>query len=171
MGALHKQLRRIAVHLVNLVQRYLLGDDAVSIALRMMLLRVLGVRAGRGCKILGGSVFLGGNLTMGEGVFINRECYFDFSGKVTLHDHAQVGHGVTFITAHHAIAGEEKRAGDIIPKDIIIGSGAWIGANVTILPSVTVGRGAVIAACACVTKDVPANHVVAGIPAKVIKEL
>jgi acetyltransferase-like isoleucine patch superfamily enzyme len=171
MDALHKQLRRLLVHLVNLVQRHLLGDDAVSIALRLWLLRLLGVKMGARCKILGGSQFLGGKLTMGDDVFINRECYFDFSDHITLEDGAQIGHGVTFITAHHAIGTPEKRSGEIFPKPIMVRKGVWIGANVTLLPNVTIGNGAVIAACACVTKDVAANNVAAGIPARMIREL
>jgi maltose O-acetyltransferase len=171
VATLQKQLLRVLVHLVNLVQRYLLGDDAFSIAVRMGLLRVLGVKMGRGCKILGGSQFLGGRLTMGDDVFINRECYFDFSADITLHDGAQIGHGVTFITAHHEIGTPEKRSGAINPKPIVVGRGVWVGANVTILPNITVGNGAVVGACACVTKDVSANSVVAGVPAQIVKEL
>jgi maltose O-acetyltransferase len=171
MNAIIKELRRVLVHAVNLVQRYLLGDDTISIAIRMQLLYVLGVRYGRHCKILGGSQFLGGKLKLGDGVFINRECYFDFSGHITLGDNAAVGHGVTFITAHHEIGTPEKRSGAIQPKPIIIGKGVWIGANATILPGVTIGQGAVIAAGALVTKDVLVNSIAAGVPAKTLRQL
>ena len=171
MHPLRRQLRRLGVHLVNVLQRHLLGDDGVSIVLRLKLLGLLGVRAGAGCKILGGSEFLGGKLTLGDKVFINRSCYFDFSGRITLQDGAEVGHGVTLITAYHAIGTAEKRAGPITPRDIVIGKGAWIGANATIMPGVTIGEGAVVGAAACVTKDVPANTVVAGVPARIMKQL
>ncbi len=171
MSPLRRQLRRIGVHLVNLLQRHLLGDDGLSVLLRLKLLALLGIRAGKGCKILGGSEFLGGKLTLGDDNFINRSCYFDFSGRITLQDGAEIGHGVTLITAFHAIGTPEKRAGIITPRDIVIGKGAWIGANATILPGVTVGDGAVVGACACVTADVPPHTVVAGIPARVIKHL
>lgn len=59
--------------------------------------------------------------------------------------------------------------GDIRTKDVIVGKHVWIGTRVTILPGVTVYDGAVIAAGAVVTKDVPANTLVAGVPAKVIR--
>lgn len=54
---------------------------------------------------------------------------------------------------------------------MLIDKNAWLGANSTILPGVTVGKNAVIAAGAVVTKDVPANTVVAGVPAKIIKKI
>ena len=57
------------------------------------------------------------------------------------------------------------------PKPVKIGNKVWIGAHATILPGVTIGDGAVVAAGAVVTKDVPSNVVVAGVPAKVIKEI
>jgi len=54
-------------------------------------------------------------------------------------------------------------------KDVVIGDYVWIGADVTIMPGVHIGEGAVIAACSCVTKDVPPLALVGGCPAKVIK--
>ena len=56
-------------------------------------------------------------------------------------------------------------------KPVLIDENAWLGANSTVLPGVTVGKNAVVAAGAVVTKDVPANTVVAGVPAKIIKEI
>jgi acetyltransferase-like isoleucine patch superfamily enzyme len=63
-----------------------------------------------------------------------------------------------------------KRA-NLIPKPVVIGKNVWIGANATILPGVTIGDGAVIAAGAVVSKDVEANTVVGGVPAKLIKHI
>ena len=66
-------------------------------------------------------------------------------------------------------ADPEKRA-NLIPAPIHIGNKVWLGANVTVLPGVTIGDGAIIAAGAVVTKDVPAGAVAAGVPARIIKQ-
>ena len=57
----------------------------------------------------------------------------------------------------------------MFPKKVVLGKNVWVGAHATILPGVTIGDNAVIAAGAVVTKDVPANAVVGGVPAKVLK--
>lgn len=71
-------------------------------------------------------------------------------------------------TLNHGLEAEEERH-DLFPAPIHIGRNVWIGANATVLPGVTIGDHAVIAAGAVVTKDVPANTVVGGVPAKVIR--
>ena len=71
-------------------------------------------------------------------------------------------------TLNHGISPDERH--DLFPAPIHIGKNVWIGANATVLPGVTIGDNAVIAAAAVVTKDVPANVVVAGVPAKVIRK-
>ncbi len=111
----------------------------------------------------------GKNITIGKNVFIGSCCYFQDQGGVTIGDNVLVGHGTTFATLNHCYEPENRSS--MIPKPIVIGNKVWIGANVTILPGVTVGENAVIAAGAVVTKDVPADSVVAGVPARVIKSI
>ncbi len=164
-----KQIKKIVLHVVNLIQGYILGDDIISIKLRFLLLKIIGNNIGQNCKILGGSEFLGRNLTTGKNVFINRKCYFDMTGSIILGDNVFIGHGVTFITAHHDIGTKEKRAGDtVLPKNITIEDGVWIGANATILPDIIVKKGSVIGANALVTKNIPENCKAIGIPAQII---
>jgi maltose O-acetyltransferase len=64
-----------------------------------------------------------------------------------------------------------RRAGDLKAEPVTIGDGAWIGARATILPGVTIGGGAVVAAGSVVTRDLPANVLAGGVPARVIREL
>ena len=109
----------------------------------------------------------GKNIHVGKNVFINSGCQFQDQGGIYIDDGALIGHQVVLATLNHDM-NPEKRA-DLLPAPIHIGKNVWIGAHATVLAGVTIGDGAVIAAGAIVTKDVPANTVVGGVPAKVIK--
>ena len=106
---------------------------------------------------------------LGKHVFINHACSFLDMGGITLEDHVLIGPQVKLITENHPLDPEDRRA--LIGKPILIKRNAWIGAGATILPGVTVGENAVVAAGAVVSKDVAANTVVGGIPAKFIKNI
>ena len=109
----------------------------------------------------------GQNITVGKHVFINSGCCFQDLGGIEIGDNALIGQQVVIATLNHDLM-PEKRA-NMLPAPVRIGNDVWIGAHATILSGVTVGDGAVVAAGAVVTKDVPANTVVAGVPAKIIK--
>lgn len=111
----------------------------------------------------------GKNIHVGENAFINMGCTMQDQGGIYLGDNVFLGHHATIVTLNHDFD-PEKRA-ELHPKPVHIGDNAWLGANVTVLPGVTIGAGAVVAAGAVVTKDVPENAVVAGVPAKVVKVL
>lgn len=106
-------------------------------------------------------------LDIGRYVFINHSFTAMSVGGVTLEDNVQIGPHVTVVTDNHDFDNRYV----LKCKSIRICKNAWIGANATILPGVTVGENAVVAAGAVVTKDVPANTVVGGNPARVIKQL
>ncbi len=166
-----KQGKRFFIDAIGLVQRSILGDDIISVTLRKYLIQLMGVKWGQGTKMLAQCDVLGGRISFGKGCFINRRCYFDSTGRITIGNHVSIAHGVTFVTAHHDIGTPQKRAGEIDGRTTVIGDGVWIGANATILPGVTIGESAVVAACAVVTKDVPPNTLVKGVPAIVAKQL
>lgn len=109
----------------------------------------------------------GKNITVGEGVFINACCHFQDHGGVTIGDGSQIGHNVVFATLNHFIETEKRKMTYSAP--IVLGKNVWVGSNATILQGVTIGDNAVVGAGAVVTKDVPANTVVGGVPAKFIK--
>ena len=111
----------------------------------------------------------GKNITVGEGVFINACCHFQDHGGVTLGDGCQIGHNVVFATLNHEL--QPERRGVTRPAPIVLGKKVWVGSNATILQGVTIGDNAVVAAGAVVTKDVPANTIVGGVPARVIKRI
>ncbi|MHB9292830.1 putative 2,3,4,5-tetrahydropyridine-2,6-dicarboxylate N-acetyltransferase [Hollandina sp. SP2] len=109
----------------------------------------------------------GKNIRIGRNVFINSGCRFQDQGGISIGDGVLIGHNVVLATLNHDLA-PEKRA-TLHPAPIVIGTDVWIGASAIILPGVTIGDGAIIAAGAVVTKDVPANTIVGGVPAKIIK--
>ena len=111
----------------------------------------------------------GKNIKLGRGVFINEGCCFQDQGGIEIGDNVLIGQQVVIATLNHDLA-PDKRA-NMIPAPVKIGNNVWIGAHATILAGVTIGDNAVVAAGAVVTKDVPANAVVAGVPAKKIKEI
>ena len=108
-------------------------------------------------------------ITIGKRVFINHACSFLDMGGITLEDDVLIGPKVNLITENHPIDPTDRRA--LICKPIVIKRNAWIGAAATILPGVTIGENAVVAAGAVVSKDVPANTVVGGVPARHLKNI
>lgn len=111
---------------------------------------------------------------IGKGVYIGHEVIFDrvFTDQITIGDYTSIGDRA-IITAHANIPSETKLK-KIYPRSIkktTIGKGVWIMPNVTIIPGVTIGDEAVIATGSVVTKDVPPRVLVAGVPAKVVKDL
>lgn len=111
----------------------------------------------------------GKNIHIGKNVFINAGCHFQDQGGIFIGDGTLIGHCVVMATLNHAFV-PEKRA-DIIPAPIVIGKKVWIGANATILSGVTIGDNSIVAAGSVVTKDIPPNVIVGGVPAKIIKIL
>lgn len=111
----------------------------------------------------------GKNIHIGKNVFINAGCHFQDQGGIFIDDGSSVGHNVVLATLNHDFHPDNRKS--VIPLPIKIGKNVWIGANATILPGVTIGDNAIIAAGAVVSKDVPANVVVGGVPAKVIKSI
>lgn len=111
----------------------------------------------------------GKNTTFGKNVFINSGCRFQDQGGISIGDGCQIGHNVVIATLNHGMAAADRS--DTIPAAVVLESNVWVGANATILPGVTIGENAVIAAGAVVTKDVPANTIVGGVPARVIREI
>lgn len=111
----------------------------------------------------------GKNIHIGENVFINTGCTMQDQGGVYIGDVALIGHHAMIATLNHDF--DPSKRGSLYPAPVHIGKRVWLGANVTVLPGVTIGDGAIIAAGAVVTKDVQANTIVAGVPAKIVKEI
>jgi acetyltransferase-like isoleucine patch superfamily enzyme len=111
----------------------------------------------------------GHNIQIGKNVFVNHACTFMDRGGITLEDNVLLGPKVNLITTNHLTELDRRR--DTISLPIVLRRGAWLGANVTVMPGVTIGENAIVGAGAVVTKDVAANTIVAGVPARVVKHL
>lgn len=94
-------------------------------------------------------------------------------GPVTIGNHVNLAQGITVTALNHNFDDTTKRIDEqgIATKPVVISDDVWIGANAVILPGVTIGRHVVVAAGAVVTKDVPDNTIVGGVPATIIKKL
>ena len=94
-------------------------------------------------------------------------------GPVTIGSHVNLAQGITVTALNHNFEAPERRIDEqgVSTQQVIIGDDIWIGANAVVLPGVTVGNHCVIAAGAVVTKDVPPHSLVAGVPAKIIKQI
>jgi acetyltransferase-like isoleucine patch superfamily enzyme len=111
----------------------------------------------------------GKNILIGKNVFFNTGCSFQDRGGITIGDGTMFGMNVTIATLNHGLSLDTRNT--TYPSPVNIGENVWVGSNATILPGVTIGNSSVVAAGAVVTKDVPENTVVAGVPAKVVKKI
>lgn len=111
----------------------------------------------------------GKHTKIGKNVFINFDCVFLDLGGITIEDGVLIAPKVSLLSEGHPISPQDRHS--LIPKPIHIKKNAWIGAGATILLGVTIGENSVVAAGSVVSKDVPDNTVVGGIPAKIIKTI
>lgn len=109
----------------------------------------------------------GKHTKIGKNVFINFDCIFLDLGGITIEDNVLIAPKVSLLSEGHQLEPENRHA--LVPKPIHIKKNAWIGAGATILQGVTIGENAIVAAGAVVSKDVPDNTIVGGIPSKIIK--
>src|SRR3954452_2493742 len=112
----------------------------------------------------------GRNLRVGRNVFINQACVLNDIGGIEIGDHVMIGPRVSLLTAGHPLDPGRRRK-QIVAAPIAIERNVWLGAGATVLQGVTVGADAVVAAGAIVTRDVPPGTLVAGVPARIVREI
>lgn len=112
-------------------------------------------------------------MKFGNNVSVHPMCYFQASGGIEIGSDVSIAHGVTLMTQNHSFDDRNIAIKDqpVISKPIIIEDNVCIAAKATVLYGRRIGKNSVVASGAVVTKDVPPNTVVAGVPARVIKEL
>ena len=138
--------------------------------LKRKLLCSIGYQIGTNTKIVG-PLYNTGRLCIGDNCWIGMNLTVHGNGTVEIGNNCDIAPDVTSLTGGHKMGMAERRAGSGETYHITVGNGVWIGARATILLNSTIGDGVVISACACVTRDVPANTLVGGVPAKKIQEL
>lgn len=136
--------------------------------LRKLIYRLGGVKIGRGSTIHMGAIFYDPrNIEIGEDTIVGERSVLDGRAKLQIGSHVDIGSEVMIYTSQHDVHDPMFKA---VNKPVIIKDYVFAGPRTIIIPGVTVGKGAVVAAGAVVTRDVPDYAIVAGIPAKRIGE-
>ena len=139
---------------------------------RQALLKSLFAEMGDGVVIKGNfNCDYGRHISIGSNVFINCNVTILDTNRVTIGNDVFIAPGVVISPASHPIDPEQRAAKIYVSSPVVIEDRAWIGANATVLPGVTIGKNAIVGAGAVVTKDVPDNCIVAGVPAKLVRKL
>lgn len=159
-------------HLINVLMWGL--PPSRLFAMRRILLRLGGIRISSGASFCGhgwiygrGIVEIGADTWLSPGVLI----YSHPDAPILIGDRCDIGPGVEFIPGGHVIGSSCRRAGQGTAMRIKVGSASWIGAGSRILGGVSIGTGAVVAAGSVVIADVPPNTLVAGVPARLKRQL
>lgn len=146
--------------------------DATDTAAKQKAIRKLFGKVGENPNVLTGFHCDNGlNIEVGDEFLANYNVTILDIAKVTMGNNVWIGPGTLIATVNHPLNPAERRKHLGIAKPVHIGNDVWIGGNATILPGVTIGNNVVVAAGAVVTKDVPDNTLVGGVPAKKIKDL
>ncbi|OGE19742.1 hypothetical protein A3J19_05495 [Candidatus Daviesbacteria bacterium RIFCSPLOWO2_02_FULL_41_8] len=135
---------------------------------RLFFYALAGVKIGKGSRIhIGARFFYPANIKIGTGSILGDNIFLDGRDKLIIGDHVDIASGVMILNSEHDINSEDFKA---ISAPVEIGDFVFIGPRAIILPGVKIGKGAVVAAGAVVTKDVADFAIVGGVPAVVIGE-
>ncbi|MGR6743379.1 acyltransferase [Microbacterium sp. F1-18] len=154
----------------DFVLNILLGSSLLPRPLRPRFMSALGMNVGR-CRVSPRGWYSSTRITIGDDTYVNYEVMFDAPAHITIGARCLIGMGTKLITGTHKMGGADRRGGPAYARAVTIEDGCWLGANVTVLPGVTIGRGSVVAAGAVVSSDLPANGLYGGVPAKLIRKL
>lgn len=164
-------LRMLNIALTTAKYRYLRGciGKGTVVGTKTEIINSNNVQIGKDCLLQDGVYIRAGNqgkVVIGDRAAINSFARLFGHGGIEIGDDAQIGPGTLITTTDHDIHNRLQASF----KPVVIGRRAWIAANVTILPGVSVGENSVIGAGSVVTHDIPSNCIAVGVPARVIKE-
>ncbi len=159
--------RKICFFLINYV---FTGTKPFACSMKRRLMKASGNPVGIGTTIVG-PIRIMGTVEIGDKCWINRNFTLHGNGHAKIGNNCDIGPDVSLLTGGHQLGSSERRAGKGELYEIEIKNGCWIGARSTLLGNIVLDEGCVIAACACVNKNVPKNVLAGGIPAKIIRSL
>lgn len=148
------------------------GNSRLRRALRYACLRRLAAECGELVDVRSDvKLFAVSNLALGSRISVHPWTYIDATGGLQIGDDVSIAHGVTIMTTTHSFGFIDIAIRDqtVQNQPVIVGDDVWIGAGARILSGVQIGRGAIVAAGAVVTENVPSYSVVGGVPARVLK--
>lgn len=168
MGNMIKKILRIlALFIIN---TFLCTTRFFS--LKRFLLNISGIKIGKNTKVVGPiSVGTVAKVIIGEECWIGSGFKVYGNGIVSIGDRCDFAPDISFVTGSHEIGSAERRAGVGVSFTLSVESGCWIGARVTFVGNTTVGKSSVIGASSLVNKDIAANVIAFGCPAKEFKKL
>lgn len=179
---LSRVMRAVAEDLEPLTSRQVLARMSEVLPasgffrVRTAMLRAAGVKIGQK-SLIQGQLRLTGNgnpcelLTIGDRTLVTGGLHVDLGAPVHIGNFVRIGHDVSLLTINHAVGPHHLRAGTSFFGEITIEDGCWLASRCTVLPGVTIGAGAIVAAGSVVTRSVPKHTLVAGVPARVLREL
>jgi maltose O-acetyltransferase len=151
---------------------YVAASPFVGHNTRKNLYRRLGLHVSEEAYDIGfGCYFHSSEMSIGARTFINDFCYFENVAPVVIGDDVAVGMQTSILTSTHELSRGTRRSGDWGVRPVTIEDGCWIGARALILPGVTIGRGAVVAAGAVVSDDCDPQRLYGGVPARIVRRL
>ena len=109
------------------------------------------------------------SLEVGDLVYIARGSWLNCAGGITIQDQVMLGPYVVISTIQYQLKNQSFRLGELISKPVSIGRGSWLGSHVSVKAGVKIAPGNLIGANACVVKDTPANAMMGGVPARIIR--
>lgn len=159
---------RIRASIVNSIA----SSSLIHFRIRTLFMRAMGFDIALRSQLFPHVYFASNKFHLGSRSTINVGTIIDNGeAEVWIGERVGIGVGVRLVTSGHAYDNPSVRAGEGKHSPICVGDGSWVGAGATILQGVTIGNGAVVAAGAVVTRDVPRNTLVMGIPARVVRDL
>lgn len=155
---------RVLKHMLVMFVVNHLCDGAYLFEMKRLLLNAIGYHLGEGTKVVG-PVYCNAELKTGSNCWLGRNFTIHGNGLVELGDNCDIAPDVTFLTGRQTAEGEERKA------SIRVGDGSWIGAGTTLSRNVTIGKGSMVLASACVMKSMPENTLIGGVPARIVRKL
>lgn len=163
--------RRIRALIILTINIFLCGTHLFELKRRLLNL-CHGIRIEQGSKVVG-PIYMGqcSEVLIGKNVWVGRNLKIYGDGKVAIESNCDLAPDVMFITGSHEIGTSDRRAGKGLLFKIKVGEGCWLGARTMIVGNINIGAASIVAAGSVVTKEVGRNHLVAGVPAKLLKNL